>query len=89
MMGLANELAENPSAAAVEGLAALTIDTADLEEHLWCNLKDTTRCGGCHNSAASSVVTPMFFDTADINVAYTESLSKASPTKKVTPRGSN
>jgi hypothetical protein len=52
------------------GQAARDTDVLNFQFYLWSKVIDDTRCGGCHNSQASSPVNPLFFDTSDINVAY-------------------
>ncbi len=53
------------------GPAARDIDVSNFQYYLYNNLNQDSRCGGCHNSQASTPVSPhFFFDTADINLAY-------------------
>jgi hypothetical protein len=58
------------------GPAAESIDVANFQYYLWRNVIDDSRCGGCHNSQASSPQPPYFFDTANVNVAYSEAITK-------------
>ncbi|UCH41511.1 MAG: LamG domain-containing protein, partial [Gammaproteobacteria bacterium] len=58
------------------GPAARSIDVSNFQYYLWRNVIDDSRCGGCHNSEASSPISPFFFDTSDVNVAYDQSISK-------------
>ena len=58
------------------GPAARSIDVSNFQYYLWRNVIDDSRCGGCHNSEASSPVSPFFFDTANVNVAYDQAISK-------------
>jgi len=58
------------------GPRARNIDVSNFQYYLWRNVTDSTRCGGCHNSDASSPITPLFFDTSNVNVAYDESISR-------------
>ena len=57
------------------GPAARSIDVSNFQFYLWNNVNQDNRCGGCHNSQASSPQAPFFFDTSDINVAYDESIA--------------
>jgi hypothetical protein len=52
------------------GAAARNIAVSNFQYYLWRNVTDETRCGGCHNSEASSPVSKLFFDTSNVNVAY-------------------
>ncbi|MGD8420532.1 MAG: LamG domain-containing protein, partial [Gammaproteobacteria bacterium] len=56
------------------GPAARNIDVSNFQYYLWNNLNSDSRCGGCHNSQASSPQSPLFFDTSNINVAYDSSI---------------
>jgi len=51
-------------------------DVSNFKEYLWENVIDESRCGGCHNSQASSPISPLFFDTSNVNVAYDQSISR-------------
>ena len=62
------------------GPAAESIDVANFQYYLWRNVIDDSRCGGCHNSKASSPVSPFFFDTDNVNVAYNQSISRVDKT---------
>ncbi len=61
---------------AYTGSAARDIAVSNFQYYLWRNVTDSTRCGGCHNSEASSPVTPLFFDTSNVNVAYDATVAK-------------
>ncbi len=52
------------------GPAARDIAVSNFQFYLYNNVNLDTRCGGCHNSEASTPVSPLFFDTSDVNVAY-------------------
>ena len=56
------------------GPAARNIDVSNFQYYLWSNLNSDSRCGGCHNSQASSPQSPLFFDISNINVAYDSSI---------------
>jgi hypothetical protein len=58
------------------GPAARDIAVSNFQYYLWRNVTDVTRCGGCHNSEASTPVTPLFFDTSNVNVAYDATVAK-------------
>ncbi len=58
------------------GVAARDIAVSNFQYYLWRNVTDITRCGGCHNSEASSPVTPLFFDTSNVNVAYDATVAR-------------
>jgi hypothetical protein len=58
------------------GAAARNIAVSNFQYYLWRNVTDVTRCGGCHNSEASSPVTPLFFDTSNVNVAYDATVAR-------------
>ena len=58
------------------GPAARDIDVSNFQYYLYNNVNLDTRCGGCHNSDASSPVSPLFFDTQNVNVAYDASIAK-------------
>ena len=58
------------------GAAARDIAVSNFQFYLWRNVTDVTRCGGCHNSQASSPVTPLFFDTSNVNVAYDATVAR-------------
>ena len=58
------------------GSAARDVNVSNFQYYLYNNLNPSTRCGGCHNSEASSPVSPLFFDTSDVNVAYDASIGK-------------
>jgi mono/diheme cytochrome c family protein len=64
------------------GPAARSIDVANFQYYLWRNVIEDSRCGGCHNSQASSPVSPFFFDTANVNVAYDELMTNP-PSPKI------
>jgi len=57
------------------GPAARDIDVSNFQYYLWQNVIDATRCGGCHNSEANTPVTPVFFDTSNVNVAYDQAVT--------------
>ena len=57
------------------GPAARNIDVSNFQYYLYKNVNLDTRCGGCHNSDASTPVSPFFFDTRNVNVAYDESIA--------------
>ncbi len=61
---------------AYTGAAARDIAVSNFQFYLWRNVTDVTRCGGCHNSEASSPVTPLFFDTSNVNVAYDATVAR-------------
>ena len=61
---------------AYTGVAARNIAVSNFQYYLWRNVTDATRCGGCHNSEASSPVTPLFFDTSNVNVAYDATVAR-------------
>ncbi|MCP4392224.1 MAG: LamG domain-containing protein [Gammaproteobacteria bacterium] len=68
------------------GPAARNIDVANFKTYLYDKVNIDTRCGGCHNSQASSPVSPLFFDTSNVNIAYDESISRVdlvNPTNSV------
>jgi hypothetical protein len=55
------------------GPAARNIDVSNFQFYLYNNLNLDTRCGGCHNSQATSPVNNpsfYFFDTGDVNLAF-------------------
>ena len=58
------------------GPPARDIEVSNFQFYLWKNVVDPTRCGGCHNSEASTPVTPLFFDTSNVNVAYDAAVAK-------------
>ncbi len=58
------------------GPAARDIEVSNFQFYLWKNVVDPTRCGGCHNSQASSPVMPLFFDTSNVNVAYDAAVAR-------------
>ena len=58
------------------GPAARDIEVSNFQFYLWKNVVDPTRCGGCHNSEASTPVTPLFFDTSNVNVAYDAAVAR-------------
>lgn len=55
------------------GPAARDVDVSNFQFYLYNNLNPNNRCGGCHNSQASTPVSPLFFDTTDVNAAYNAS----------------
>jgi hypothetical protein len=57
------------------GPAARNVDVSNFQFYLWNNVNQDGRCGGCHNSQASSPVGPFFFDTSNVNIAYDESIA--------------
>ena len=57
------------------GPAARDIEVSNFQFYLWQNVIDATRCGGCHNSEANTPVTPVFFDTSNVNVAYDQAVT--------------
>ena len=57
------------------GPAARNVDVSNFQFYLWNNVIADNRCGGCHNSQASSPQAPFFFDTSNVNVAYDESIA--------------
>ena len=57
------------------GPAARNIDISNFQFYLWQNVNADGRCGGCHNSGASTPVSPLFFDTRNVNVAYDASIA--------------
>jgi len=57
------------------GPPARDIAVSNFQYYLWQNVIDATRCGGCHNSDASAPVTPLFFDTSNVNVAYDQAVA--------------
>jgi len=57
------------------GPAARNIGVSNFQFYLYNKLNLDTRCGGCHNSQATSTVSPLFFDTSDVNVAYDASIA--------------
>jgi len=57
------------------GAAARNVDVSNFQFYLWKNVIDDSRCGGCHNSQASTPVSPLFFDTSNVNVAYDASIA--------------
>ncbi len=57
------------------GPAARDIDVSNFQYYLWQNVIDATRCGGCHNSEANTPVTPVFFDTSNVNVAFDQAVT--------------
>ena len=50
------------------GPAAATDDVAAFQTHLWENIADEDKCGGCHNPEGG--VLPYFTRSDDINLAY-------------------
>ena len=58
------------------GPAARDIAVSNFQYYLWRNVTDVTRCGGCHNSEASAPVSPLFFDTSNVNVAYDATVAR-------------
>jgi hypothetical protein len=58
------------------GPAARNINVSNFQYYLWKNVVSNDRCGGCHNREASSPVSPYFFDTLDVNVAYDAAVAK-------------
>jgi hypothetical protein len=58
------------------GPPANSIEISNFQFYLWRNVIDPTRCGGCHNSEASSPETPLFFDTSNVNLAYAETVAR-------------
>jgi hypothetical protein len=69
-------LSNSASSFAYTGPAARDIAVSNFQYYLWRNVTDVTRCGGCHNSQASSPVSPLFFDTSNVNVAYDASVAR-------------
>jgi len=57
------------------GPAARNVEVSNFQFYLYNNVNQDNRCGGCHNSQASSPVSPLFFDTTDVNAAYNASLA--------------
>jgi hypothetical protein len=57
------------------GPAARNIDVSNFQFYLYDKLNLDNRCGGCHNSQATSTVSPLFFDTSNVNVAYDSSIA--------------
>ena len=69
------------------GPAARDTDVSNFQYYLYNNVNQDNRCGGCHNSQASTPVGPFFFfDTANVNVAYDLSIPNVD---LVTPAASN
>jgi hypothetical protein len=58
------------------GPAARDIAVSNFQYYLWQNVIDAARCGGCHNSEASSPVMPFFFDTSNVNLAYDQAVAR-------------
>ena len=58
------------------GPPARNIAVSNFQYYLWQNVTDAARCGGCHNSDASAPVSPFFFDTSNVNVAYDQAVAK-------------
>ncbi len=58
------------------GPAARDIEVSNFQYYLWKNVIDSTRCGGCHNSESTAPVSPLFFDTSNVNVAYDAAVLK-------------
>ena len=57
------------------GPAARNVDVSNFQFYLYNKVNQDSRCGGCHNSQASSPVSPLFFDTTDVNAAYNASIA--------------
>jgi len=57
------------------GPAAKSVDISNFQYYLYNNVNSDNRCGGCHNSDASSPVSPLFFDTRDVNAAYNNAIA--------------
>ena len=57
------------------GPPAQSIEVSNFQYYLWQNVIDATRCGGCHNSEANAPVSPVFFDTSNVNVAYAQAVA--------------
>jgi len=68
------------------GPAARDQDVSKFQEYLWRPIVENGNCADCHNSQASSPVTPTFFDTSNVNVAYDQSISRVD---LVTPSSSD
>lgn len=58
------------------GPPARDIEVSNFQFYLWKNVVDPTRCGGCHNSQATTPVMPLFFDTSNVNVAYDAAVAR-------------
>jgi hypothetical protein len=69
------DLTASNSGFVYSGPAARNIDVSNFQFYLWRNVNQDGRCGGCHNSRASTPESPLFFDTSNVNVAYDASIA--------------
>jgi hypothetical protein len=63
-----NPVTSAPPVADYNGPPAQNADVQAFKLNLWQNIKDSNRCGGCHNAGGQ---TPQFARNDDINAAYT------------------
>src|SRR5262245_45836884 len=63
-----NPVTSAPPVADYSGPPAQNADVQAFKLNLWTNIKESNRCGGCHNAGGQ---TPQFARNDDINAAYT------------------